>query len=110
MAIYVRDPACPEPPETRPRCPIFWCRGLHDEPDDGHLGMAADFAVTTHRYAGGMQHDCVSIGLEQADGTGELLVAFDGIGAAFWLTRQQAKELAIHLLQMDLAAGTLDDD
>lgn len=94
-------------PETHAhRCPVWWCNNLHDLPNDPHFGSTADFVVSLDAYnAGRTRREAVSVGLDQVEHNGELLVSICSTQGTLWLTRDEAKRLAVHLVQLDLNAN-----
>ncbi|MGW0805928.1 hypothetical protein [Nonomuraea sp. NPDC002799] len=100
-------PICP-PGQVPARCPVSWCKSLHIEGDDLHYGNGEDFVVVVSPLDDGRptQRATLSVSLEQMERTGQLMVAMDPPGpGGMYLTRDDAKRLALALLRLDLDAN-----
>lgn len=91
------------------RCPVWWCKSLHDCPeDDVHFGHGADFTAMLDAFNSGQSvQELVSVSLEQLKAEGELMVSLCSTQGTLCLTREEAKRLAVHLVQLDIDAGRL---
>lgn len=87
-------------------CPVSWCNNLHDLPNDPHFGDTSEFVVTLDAYnAGKSVREVVSVGLDQLEHKGDVMVSLCSTQGTLWLTRDEAKRLAVRLVQLDLDAN-----
>jgi hypothetical protein len=92
-------------------CPVFWCESLHEDGDRLHFGDGQEFVVLTSPLDNGWPtlRGVLSVSLEQLPHTGEVMVAVDPPGGvAVYLSRDDAKRLALALLRLDLDANGVD--
>lgn len=95
--------------ETPARCPVRWCVSLHDPDDDLHFGGSGEFVVLTSPYSAvPIRRETMSVSLEQVKHNAPLMIALDASTGPVYLTREDARRLAIKLLQLDLDANGVD--
>lgn len=87
------------------RCPE-WCEARHEEPEP-HWGDMYDFLVlvdglnTGHNPA----KELVQVGLDQLKRGGDTMIAVVTPHNTLWLSLQEARRLAVRLLQLDIDAA-----
>jgi len=92
------------------RCPVTWCGSVHDDGDFSmHNSIGQEFPATLDpMYTGIQRRETLCAGLDQPKPYGDVMVSLSGSFGEMWLTREQAKRLAIRLMQLDLDANGAD--
>ncbi|MFI7148426.1 hypothetical protein ACIBO2_26235 [Nonomuraea sp. NPDC050022] len=86
-------------------CSVWWCNNLHDLPDDPHFGNGSEFNVLLDAFLVGREIEgTIDVSLDQIQHGGEVMVSICSTMGALWMTRTEAKRLALRILQMDLEA------
>ncbi|QYC44929.1 hypothetical protein Nocox_36875 [Nonomuraea coxensis DSM 45129] len=96
---------------TQDHCLIGWCVSNHDDGDPMHFGGGADFLVlATPLLTRGPSPEMLSVGIEQVehDGKVQTMISLDVRESSVYLTRDQAKLVALHLLKLDIDASAVD--
>jgi len=91
-------------------CPVPWCESIHDDGDSStHHGIAEGFPVRMDPLYTGLNRDeDLHVGLDQPKPDDDVMVSLSGSFGEMWLSRDEAKRLAIRLVQLDLNANGVD--
>lgn len=87
-------------------CPA-WCAGIHEEPNEPHYGDLSEYLIHIDGLNSGANAspDILGVGLDQREAGGEVMISMGNTFGTMWLPLQEAKRLAIRLLQLDLDAN-----